>query len=124
MITKFKNNNLIKIIILLLIFSITLGLIFIFNFSFSKKISCIIFQDNLSTYLVVNKQINNYLKKQNKKAILEFENKKYNIIYSYIKKYNDFYLYEILTINTNINLSKSNIGYFYISNLSFWDYLK
>lgn len=124
MTTKFKNNNLIKVVVLLLLFSISLGLIFLITFKFTKKISCIILKDNIGTYLAVDAKTNNYLKEQNKQTILEFENKKYKIIYSYVKKYNDIYLYEMQTIKSDINISKSNIGYFYVNNLSFWDYLK
>lgn len=80
-------------------------------------------QENNITYLVVDKKIHQYLQQKNpvkNKSYLEFEHKTYDFICKKIKEYNNQYIYET---NLEINLERSNIAYFLVNNLSFFNFL-
>lgn len=122
MITTSKHKSWIQILLLMTILSIIFIFLFLSSFKFTKKISCLIQSDEIFTYLFVNDKINEQLKKeQSKTTTIEFNNKNYKIKYQYIKKFNDSFVYGIE--NLTFKTETTNIGYFVVSNLSFWEYI-
>lgn len=80
-------------------------------------------QDNNITYLVVDKKIHQYLQQKNtvkNKSYLEFEHKTHDFLCKKIKEYNNQYIYET---TLELNLERSNIAYFLVNNLSFFNFL-
>lgn len=80
-------------------------------------------QENNITYLVVDKKIHQYLQQKNtvkNKSYLEFEQKTHGFICKKIKEYNNQYIYET---DLELNLERSNIAYFLVNNLSFFNFL-
>lgn len=120
-----KSNH--KSVIISFVAIISLAIVFIglffCNFKFTKRLPGLLMQENNITYLVVDKKIHQYLQQKNtikNKSYLEFEQKTYSFLCIKIKEYNNQYIYET---NLEINLERSNIAYFLVNNLSFFNFL-
>lgn len=123
MIIKYNNRSLLAIFISLVLLAIVFLILFCTNFKFTKKLACLVMNENNFTYLIVDKKIDDYLNTINgkqKKTKLEFQNKTYNLICQKLKPYNDQYIYET---NLDLKLTSNNIAYFVVNNLDIKNFL-
>lgn len=123
MTTKSNHKSVIISFVAIISLAIVFIVLFFCNFKFTKKLSCLLMQENNLTYLVVDKNIHQYLQQKNtvkNQSYLEFEQKTYSFLCIKIKEYNNQYVYET---NLEINLDRSNIAYFLVNNLSFFNFL-
>lgn len=120
---KYNTRTLLALFITLVTLAIVFLTLFCINFKFTKKLPCLVINENNFTYLIVDKKVDNYLNTftgKQKKVKLEFEKKIYNLICQKLKPYNDQYIYET---NLDLKLTSNNIAYFYINNLSIKNFL-
>lgn len=120
---KYNTRTLLALFITLVTLAIVFLTLFCINFKFTKKLPCLVINENNFTYLIVDKKVDNYLNTftgKQKKVKLEFEKKTYNLICQKLKPYNDQYIYET---NLDLKLTSNNIAYFYVNNLSIKNFL-
>lgn len=120
---KYNSKTIISLFSTLIFLATTFLFLFSLNFKFTKKLSCVIFNESNFTYLLVDEKIDKYLSTisgTQKKTKLEFESKNYNLICQKLKKYNDQYIYET---NLDLNITSNNIAYFLINNLTFKNFI-
>lgn len=120
---KYNTRTLLALFITLVTLAIVFLTLFCINFKFTKKLPCLVINENNFTYLIVDKKVDNYLNTftgKQKKVKLEFEKKTYNLICQKLKPYNDQYIYET---NLDLKLTSNNIAYFYVKNLSIKNFL-
>lgn len=121
--TKSSNKAILSSFIIVIILAITFLAIFLFKFEFTKKIACLVHNENNFTYLIVDEKINDFLQQTKgtvKKAKLEFNQKTYSITCVKIKQFNDQFIYET---NINLDLTSTNIGYFLVTNLNYYEFI-
>lgn len=120
---KYNSKTIISLFSTLIFLATTFLFLFSLNFKFTKKLSCVIFNESNFTYLLVDEKIDKYLSTisgTQKKTKLEFESKNYNLICQKLKKYNDQYIYET---NLDLNITSNNIAYFLVNNLTFKNFI-
>lgn len=120
---KYNTRTFLALFITLVTLAIVFLTLFCINFKFTKKLPCLVINENNFTYLIVDKKVDNYLNTftgKQKKVKLEFEKKTYNLICQKLKPYNDQYIYET---NLDLKLTSNNIAYFYVNNLSIKNFL-
>lgn len=120
---KYNTRTLLALFITLVTLAIVFLILFCINFKFTKKLPCLVINENNFTYLIVDKKVDDYLNTftgKQKKVKLEFEKKIYNLICQKLKPYNDQYIYET---NLDLKLTSNNIAYFYVNNLNIKNFL-